>query len=174
MDVKFYRLGFNNPVSDASYREIAFAKDDQGNQLGNIVFAKVDSSIANVSNGELKVIPPAYYICAAGIEYKVADADALTMIFNEFETLVDSSMIDGSYTNEHSVHYWIQQAMKKVNVTAEAVYAVIDASNKIYDTSDFVRYQVKRSADGIDVSVKKGIGEAPSSLLFGVDLDKIY
>lgn len=171
MDVKFYRLGFNKPVADASYRAIAF--ENEGDN-GNVVFAKVDSSIANVSNGEIKVIPPTYYICAAGIEYKVADADTLTKIFNEFEDLVDTSHIGDQYTNVKSVHYWIQEAMKKVDVTAEAVYRVIDASNKIYDPSEGVRYQIERSADGIDVSIKKREGNDVSSLLFGVDLDKIY
>lgn len=171
MDVKFYRLGFNKPVADASYRAIAF--ENEGNN-GNVVFAKVDSSIANVSNGEIKVIPPTYYICAAGIEYKVADADTLTKIFNEFEDLVDTSNDGSQYTNVKSVHYWIQEAMKRVDVTAEAVYRVIDASNKIYDPSEGVRYQIERSADGIDVSIKKREGSDASSLLFGVDLDKIY
>jgi len=171
MDVKFYRLGFNKPVTDASYRAIAFENEGEN---GNVVFAKVDSSIANVSKGEIKVIPPAYYICAAGIEYKVADADTLTKIFNEFEDLVDTSNIGGQYINTKSVHYWIQEAMKKVDVTAESVYRVIDASNKIYDPSEGVRYQIERSADGIDVSIKKREGNDESSLLFGVDLDKIY
>lgn len=69
--VKFYRLGFNGDgVSMQTYKHYC-------QEVGAMVFARVKEEAGKWDSEDSTLVPPSYYIWANGIEYKVADADAL-------------------------------------------------------------------------------------------------
>ena len=81
-NVKFYRLGLNGGISNASYLEYTNTRD------GRIVFAQV--------KGENVGDPLEHYIWANGVEYHVADASVLHKIEHTLNVLLDGAPIDTS------------------------------------------------------------------------------
>lgn len=108
-NVKFYRLGFNNPVTIDVYNE--YAKD------GNIVFAKVTEGAGEWDSSTSTLSAPTYRIFAGGIHYNIADADALNYVMEQVNTW------KGDVTEEGSILNIISKA-----VSAAQIVALIDAS----------------------------------------------
>ena len=81
-NVKFFRLGLNGGISNASYLEYTNTID------GRIVFAQV--------KGENAGDPLEHYIWANGIQYHVADASTLHKIEHTLNVLLDGAPIDTS------------------------------------------------------------------------------
>lgn len=141
-NVKFYRLGLNNGVSQGFYDQY---KTQDASQA--IIFA-------NVKQGEGK--PLAQYIWANGIEYHVADASilnqveqTLTVLLDGMPTPIDTSigkMIEDAI-NEHglSAEKFVELVSNDSNVKAEVVdgsvrltapdfHASIDVSTVVPET----------------------------------------
>ena len=108
-NVKFYRLGLNGGVSNASYLEYTNTRD------GRIVFAQV--------KGENAGDPLEHYIWANGVEYHVADASALHKIEHTLNVLLDGAPIDTS------IGKMIQDALDGYELTAENFVKLVDSSN---------------------------------------------
>ena len=108
-NVKFYRLGLNSGVSNASYLEYTNTTD------GRIVFAQV--------KGENAGDPLEHYIWANGVEYHVADASALHKIEHTLNILLDGAPIDTS------IGKMIQDALDGYELTAENFVNLVDSSN---------------------------------------------
>ena len=108
-NVKFYRLGLNGGVSNASYLEYTNTTD------GRIVFAQV--------KGENAGDPLEHYIWANGVEYHVADASALHKIEHTLNVLLDGAPIDTS------IGKMIQDALDGYELTAENFVNLVDSSN---------------------------------------------
>ena len=108
-NVKFYRLGLNGGVSNASYLEYTNTTD------GRIVFAQV--------KGENAGDPLEHYIWANGVEYHVADASALHKIEHTLNVLLDGAPIDTS------IGKMIQDALDGYELTAENFVKLVDSSN---------------------------------------------
>lgn len=108
-NVKFYRLGLNGGVSNASYLEYTNSTD------GRIVFAQV--------KGENVGDPLEHYIWANGVEYHVADASALHKIEHTLNVLLDGAPIDTS------IGQMIQNALDGYELTAENFVNLVDSSN---------------------------------------------
>ena len=108
-NVKFYRLGLNGGVSNASYLEYTNSTD------GRIVFAQVKDE--NTSDSL------EYYIWANGVEYHVADASALHKIEHTLNVLLDGAPIDTS------IGKMIQDALDGYELTAENFVNLVDSSN---------------------------------------------
>lgn len=107
--VKFYRLGLNGGISNASYLEYTNSTD------GRIVFAQVKGENA----GDLLE----HYIWANGVEYHVADASALHKIEHTLNVLLDGAPIDTS------IGQMIQNALDGYELTAENFVRLVDSSN---------------------------------------------
>ena len=108
-NVKFYRLGLNGGISNASYLEYTNTRD------GRIVFAQV--------KGENAGDPLEHYIWANGVEYHVADASALHKIEHTLNVLLDGASIDTS------IGKMIQDALDGYELTAENFVKLVDSSN---------------------------------------------
>ena len=108
-NVKFFRLGLNGGISNASYLEYTNIID------GRIVFAQV--------KGENAGDPLEHYIWANGVEYHVADASALHKIEHTLNVLLDGAPIDTS------IGKMIQDALDGYELTAENFVNLVDSSN---------------------------------------------
>lgn len=113
-NVKFYRLGSTGGVSLNVYNESKI-------QDGRIIFAQVKDS----SNEE----ELHQYIWANGIEYAIPNNAKFEELYSDFQTLIDDTSIGGIYTNENSVHYWIQNAIQNIDLTAENFMKIVDSSS---------------------------------------------
>lgn len=134
-NVKFYRLGYHNPVTLAIYEQYA-----TGN---NIVFAKVASGKGTWDTSDNTLDAPTYRIFAGGIHYNVADADALNYVMDQVNTW------KGDVTTEGSILNIISKA-----VSAAQIVALIDASTSnvsaevvdIVDSSGNTQNKIKLTA----------------------------
>ncbi len=145
-NVKFYRLGLNNGVSNASYLEYTKIAD------GRIVFAQV--------KGENAGDPLEHYIWANGVEYHVADVSALHKIEHTLNVL-----LDGAPTNT-SIGKMIQDALDGYELTAENFVKLVDSSNSnvkvsILDSSLVLEAD---SATTDDVTTTKTVGYVTSGM----------
>ena len=145
-NVKFYRLGLNGGVSNASYLEYTNSTD------GRIVFAQV--------KGENAGDPLEHYIWANGVEYHVADASALHKIEHTLNVLLDGAPIDTS------IGKMIQDALDGYELTAENFVKLVDASNSnvkvsIIDSSLVLEAD---SATTDDVTSTKTVGYVTSGM----------
>lgn len=145
-NVKFYRLGLNGGVSNASYLEYTSATD------GRIVFAQV--------KGENAGDPLEHYIWANGIEYHVADASALRKIEHTLNVLLDGAPVDTS------IGKMIQDALDGYELTAENFVKLVDSSNSnvkvsILDSSLVLEAE---SATTDDVTTTKTVGYVTSGM----------
>lgn len=122
-NVKFYRLGYHNPVTLATYEQYA-----TGN---NIVFAKVASGKGTWDTSDNTLSAPTYRIFAGGIHYNVADADALNYVMDQVNTW------NGDVTTEGSILNIISKA-----VSAAQIVALVDT------TSSNVSAEVVEVEDG--------------------------
>ena len=125
-NVKFYRLGYNNPVTLATYEQYA-----TGN---NIVFAKVAEGKGtwDASDNTLRV--PTYRIFAGGIHYNVADADALNYVMDQVNTWKGDVTEEGSILNIISKAVSAAQIVALVDTTSSNVSAEVvevEGQNKI-------------------------------------------
>ena len=145
-NVKFYRLGLNGGISNASYLEYTNTKD------GRIVFAQV--------KGENAGDPLEHYIWANGVEYHVADASALHKIEHTLNVLLDGASIDTS------IGKMIQDALDGYELTAENFVRLVDSSNSnvkvsILDSSLVLEAD---SATTDDVTSTKTVGYVTSGM----------
>lgn len=145
-NVKFYRLGLNGGVSNASYLEYTNTLD------GRIVFAQV--------KGENAGDPLEHYIWANGVEYHVADASALHKIEHTLNVLLDGAPIDTS------IGKMIQDALDGYELTAENFVKLVDSSNSnvkvsILDSSLVLEAD---SATTDDVTSTKTVGYVTSGM----------
>ena len=145
-NVKFYRLGLNGGVSNASYLEYTNTTD------GRIVFAQV--------KGENASDPLEHYIWANGIEYHVADASALLKIEHTLNVLLDGAPVDTS------IGKMIQDALEEYELTAEKFVKLVDSSNSnvkvsILDSSLVLEAD---SATTDDVTSTKTVGYVTSGM----------
>ena len=145
-NVKFYRLGLNGGVSNASYLEYTNTTD------GRIVFAQV--------KGENASDPLEHYIWANGIEYHVADASALLKIEHTLNVLLDGAPVDTS------IGKMIQDALDGYELTAENFVKLVDSSNSnvkvsISDSSIVLEAD---SATTDDVTSTKTVGYVTSGM----------
>lgn len=125
-NVKFYRLGYHNPVTLATYEQYA-----TGN---NIVFAKVAEGKGtwDASDNTLRV--PTYRIFAGGIHYNVADADALNYVMDQVNTWKGDVTEEGSILNIISKAVSAAQIVALVDTTSSNVSAEVvevEGQNKI-------------------------------------------
>ena len=125
-NVKFYRLGYTNPVTLATYEKYA-----TGN---NIVFAKVEEGKGtwDASDNTLRV--PTYRIFAGGIHYNVADADALNYVMDQVNTWKGDVTEEGSILNIISKAVSAAQIVALVDTTSSNVSAEVvevEGQNKI-------------------------------------------
>lgn len=60
------------------------------------------------------------------------------------------------------------------SIDASVILAIIDSSNKVEPVDSSAAENIAKSAEGIKVNLEYREGADASSLLFGVDLDKIY
>lgn len=126
-NVKFYRLGFNNPVTLETYNQYA-----TGN---NIVFAKVAEGEGTWDANGKTLSAPTYRIFAGGIHYNVADADALNYVMDQVNTWKGDVTVEGSILNIISKAVNARQIVALVdatssNVSAEVVEVVDSEGNK--------------------------------------------
>ena len=145
-NVKFYRLGLNGGVSNASYLEYTKIAD------GRIVFAQV--------KGENAGDPLEHYIWANGVEYHVADVSALHKIEHTLNVLLDGAPIDTS------IGKMIQDALDGYELTAENFVKLVDSSNSnvkvsILDSSLVLEAD---SATTDDVTTTKTVGYVTSGM----------
>lgn len=145
-NVKFYRLGLNGGVSNASYLEYTNTTD------GRIVFAQV--------KGENAGDPLEHYIWANGVEYHVADASTLHKIEHTLNVLLDGAPIDTS------IGKMIQDALDGYELTAENFVNLVDSSNSnvkvsILDSSLVLEAE---SATTDDVTSTKTVGYVTSGM----------
>lgn len=145
-NVKFYRLGLNGGVSNASYLEYTNITD------GRIVFAQVKSE--NASD------PLEHYIWANGIEYHVADASELLKIEHTLNVLLDGAPIDTS------IGKMIQDALDGYELTAENFVKLVDSSNSNVKVSilDSSLVLEANSATTDDVISTKTVGYVTSGM----------
>lgn len=176
-NVKFYRLGNDTPVSQATYEQYK-------QEAGAIIFAKV----ANVS-GEWDptthaLIPPAYYIYANGIEYKVADADAVEYILQhmgDYELTPDKiiSIIDTSNSNVSFVETFNETtntSMLSVNAAPGFKFNEGTLSPEDYFTENEItpvdgHYYVKKVVIGATYDASGNIATAPAYALTNDEID---
>lgn len=130
-NVKFFRLGFDNPVSKETYRNLIAT--DAAN--GGIIFAKVKDEDGSFDTSSSKPVPPSYYIWANGIEYKVANADGLNYAINTLNILLGDSI-----SNPRSINTMIEEALAEYELTAAKFMEIVDTANsnveiKIVDSS---------------------------------------
>lgn len=126
-NVKFYSLGFNNPVTIDVYNQ--YAKD------GNIVFAKVTEGAGEWDSSTSTLSAPTYRIFAGGIHYNIADADALNYVMDQVNTWKGDVTVEGSILNIISKAVSAAQIVALVdatssNVSAEVVEVEDDEGNK--------------------------------------------
>lgn len=145
-NVKFFRLGLNGGISNASYLEYTNTID------GRIVFAQV--------KGENAGDPLEHYIWANGVEYHVADASALHKIEHTLNVLLDGAPIDTS------IGQMIQNALDGYELTAENFVRLVDSSNSnvkvsILDSSLVLEAD---SATKEDVTSTKTVGYVTSGM----------
>lgn len=145
-NVKFYRLGLNGGVSNASYLEYTKIAD------GRIVFAQV--------KGENAGDPLEHYIWANGVEYHVADVSALHKIEHTLNVLLDGAPIDTS------IGKMIQDALDGYELTAENFVKLVDSSNSNVKVSIFDSSLVLEadSATTDDVTTTKTVGYVTSGM----------
>lgn len=86
--IKFYRLGSTTPVEYSVYQSKCTA--------GAVVFARVAGQNGSWNSSDSILEPPAYYIWANGIEYKVANADALEYAISKVNILIADDTTEGS------------------------------------------------------------------------------
>ena len=146
-NVKFYRLGLNGGVSNASYLEYTNTTD------GRIVFAQV--------KGENAGDPLEHYIWANGVEYHVADASALHKIEHTLNILLDGAPIDTS------IGKMIQDALDGYELTAENFVKLVDSSNSnvkvsILDSSIVLTAPVSHANITVGTVSPEESGLAPS------------
>ena len=146
-NVKFYRLGLNGGVSNASYLEYTNTTD------GRIVFAQV--------KGENAGDPLEHYIWANGVEYHVADASALHKIEHTLNVLLDGAPIDTS------IGKMIQDALDGYELTAENFVKLVDSSNSnvkvsILDSSIVLTAPVSHANITVGTVSPEESGLAPS------------
>ena len=146
-NVKFYRLGLNGGVSNASYLEYTNTRD------GRIVFAQV--------KGENAGDPLEHYIWANGVEYHVADASALHKIEHTLNVLLDGAPIDTS------IGKMIQDALDGYELTAENFVKLVDSSNSnvkvsILDSSIVLTAPVSHANITVGTVSPEESGLAPS------------
>ena len=146
-NVKFYRLGLNGGVSNASYLEYTNTTD------GRIVFAQV--------NGENAGDPLEHYTWANGVEYHVADASALHKIEHTLNILLDGAPIDTS------IGKMIQDALDGYELTAENFVKLVDSSNSnvkvsILDSSIVLTAPVSHANITVGTVSPEESGLAPS------------
>ena len=146
-NVKFYRLGLNGGVSNASYLEYTNTTD------GRIVFAQV--------KGENAGDPLEHYIWANGVEYHVADASALHKIEHTLNILLDGASIDTS------IGKMIQDALDGYELTAENFVNLVDSSNSnvkvsILDSSIVLTAPVSHANITVGTVSPEESGLAPS------------
>ncbi len=126
-NVKFYRLGFNNPVTLQTYNQYA-----TGN---NIVFAKVAEGEGTWDATDNTLSMPTYRIFAGGIHYNVADADALNYVMDQVNTWKGDVNVEGSILNIIANAVNAAQIVALVdatssNVSAEVVEVTDSKGNK--------------------------------------------
>lgn len=139
-NVKFYRLGYNTPVTLDLYNQHATGD--------NIVFAKVQDTKGEWDSSTETVIAPSYRIYAGGIHYNVADADALNYVMGQVNTWKGDS--EGSILNI------ISKA-----VSAAQIVALIDASTSnvsaevvdVKDSSGNTQQKIRLTAAASDSTV---------------------
>ena len=149
-NVKFYRLGYNTPVTLETYE--FYAKE------GNIVFAKVQDTPGEWDSSTNTVIAPSYRIYAGGIHYNVADADALNYVMDQVNTWKGDGDVEGSILNI------ISKA-----VSAAQIVALIDASTSnvsaevvdVVDSSGNTQQKIKLTAAASDSTVVTTGSTAP-------------
>ena len=146
-NVKFYRLGLNGGVSNASYLEYTNTQD------GRIVFAQV--------KGENAGDPLEHYIWANGVEYHVADASALHKIEHTLNVLLDGAPIDTS------IGKMIQDALDGYELTAENFVKLVNSSNSnvkvsILDSSIVLTAPVSHANITVGTVSPEESGLAPS------------
>ena len=125
-NVKFYRLGYNNPVTLATYEQYA-----TGN---NIVFAKVAEGKGTWDASDNTLDAPTYRIFAGGIHYNVADADALNYVMDQVNTWKGDVTEEGSILNIISKAVSAAQIVALVDTTSSNVSAEVvevEGQNKI-------------------------------------------
>ena len=125
-NVKFYRLGYNNPVTLATYEYYA-----TGN---NIVFAKVAEGKGTWDASDNTLYVPTYRIFAGGIHYNVADADALNYVMDQVNTWKGDVTEEGSILNIISKAVSAAQIVALVDTTSSNVSAEVvevEGQNKI-------------------------------------------
>lgn len=146
-NVKFYRLGLNGGVSNASYLEYTNTTD------GRIVFAQV--------KGENASDPLEHYIWANGIEYHVADASALLKIEHTLNVLLDGAPVDTS------IGKMIQDALDGYELAAENFVKLVDSSNsnvKVSISDSSIVLQADDCTTSDDVTSKKDVGYVKSGM----------
>lgn len=126
-NVKFYRLGFNNPVTLQTYNQYA-----TGN---NIVFAKVAEGEGTWDATDNTLSMPTYRIFAGGIHYNVADADALNYVMDQVNTWKGDVSVEGSILNiianaVNAAHIVSLVDATSSNVSAEVVEVTDSKGNK--------------------------------------------
>ena len=125
-NVKFYRLGYNTPVTLATYEQ--YAVDP------NIVFAKVAEGAGDWDASTSTLSAPTYRIFAGGIHYNVADADALNYVMDQVNTWKGDVTVEGSILNIISKAVSAAQIVALVDTTSSNVSAdvvEVEGQNKI-------------------------------------------
>ena len=125
-NVKFYRLGYHNPVTLEIYEKYA-----TGN---NIVFAKVAEGKGTWDASDNTLDAPTYRIFAGGIHYNVADSDALNYVMDQVNTWKGDVTEEGSILNIISKAVSAAQIVALVDTTSSNVSAEVvevEGQNKI-------------------------------------------
>lgn len=179
--LQLYRLGFDEPVSKETYENVKqkykgalifakvqeykdaehkFNKSETGVQKGERngqFFETTKTTIIGdgeeVIETEYNLGMPSYYIYANGIEYKVANADALEVVFNQVKIL------NGGEETEGSVRYIVEKAIKNLKFDANKFYEIVDHTKSNVDVSVVEGTDTSLlvlTAPGTDLVVKTG------------------
>lgn len=179
--LQLYRLGFEEPVSKETYENVKqkyqgalifakvqeykdaehkFNKNETGVQKGERngqFFETTKTTIIGegeeVIETEYNLGMPSYYIYANGIEYKVANADALEVVFNQVKIL------NGGEETEGSVRYIVEKAIQNLKFDANKFYEIVDHTKSNVDVSVVEGTDTSLlvlTAPGTDLVVKTG------------------
>lgn len=153
--VSFLRLGAQTAVDRSTYEATKEANSHA------IIFARVNENAGEWDVDSSEYVAPAHYIYANGIEYKVADSDALSYVIDKLKVLLDDA-------DPESINSRIEDALAEYKPSAADIADLVDTEKSNVTVEEEDGKLILTAAAEAHASITVG-SEDPEDHEFGHD-----